>query len=309
MTPFRGRPPAAGSQRGRLGLVAMLVLALASGCGSIYRHADLSAPPPVLSAGDPAPALPREHLDVLVWNVKKAQRAAWRAEFDALVPDKELVLLQEAYLAPRMTEALTEQRALEWRMSPSFAFALRRGEPATGVVVGSAARAVSQQGFVTADTEPLAGTPKAAFAVTYEIEGSDEPLLVVCVHGINFRPARALEAQLLVLEPVVREHQGPVILAGDLNTHHRPRMEAVEAFAARLGLRSAFDNQRRSGRARGGLDGRTRYRAWPLDHVFVRGLVVEDVHVVADARGSDHKPLILRVSVGEPADPVASVQR
>lgn len=297
VTSFRGRPLASRSQRerGGVGLVAMLSLWLASGCGSIYRHADLSAPAPVLPAGDAAPALPREHLDVLVWNVKKTQRAAWRAEFDVLVPDKELVLLQEAYLAPRMTDALEAQRGLEWRMSPSFVFALRRGEPATGVVVGSAARAVSSQGFVTDDTEPLAGTPKAAFAVTYAVEGADEPLLVVCVHGINFRPARALEAQLLVIEPVVREHRGPVILAGDLNTHHRPRMEAVEAFAARLGLRSAFDNQRRSGRAGG--DGRTRYRSWPLDHVFVRGLVVEDVRVVADARGSDHKPLILRLSM------------
>jgi endonuclease/exonuclease/phosphatase (EEP) superfamily protein YafD len=287
----------------------MLLLALASGCGSIYRHADLSAPLPVLPAGDPAPALPGASLDVLVWNVKKAQRAAWRAEFDALVPGKELVLLQEAYLAPRMTEALAAAGELQWSMGPSFAFALRRGEPTTGVVVGSAARAVSQRGFVTDDTEPLAGTPKAAFAVTYAVEGSEEPLLVVCVHGINFRPARALETQLLVLEPVVSEHRGPVIFAGDLNTHHRPRMEVVEEFAARLGLRSAFDNQRRSGRARAGGDGRTRHRTWPLDHVFVRGLVVQDVRVVADARGSDHKPLILRVSVGAAADPVASLQR
>ncbi len=282
----------------RAGLAAMLLAGLAGGCASLYPHADTLEVPPVLPAGEAAPALPGEDVDVLVWNVKKAQRGAWRAEFDDLVQDKELVLLQEAYLSPHMTERLAARTDLQWLMSPSFVFARRPGAPATGVVVGSAARALDHSAFVTVDTEPLAATPKAAIAATYAIEGSAEPLLVVCVHGINFRPARALEAQLAGLEPVIREHRGPVIFAGDLNTHHRPRMEVVDRFAERLGLESAFDNERRRrrGRNRSTLDARTRYRAWPLDHVYVRGLVVKDVRVVADSRGSDHKPMVLRVS-------------
>lgn len=272
-----------------------MLLAVTSACGAVYRHADVSSPPPVVAAGQPAPALPREGIDLLVWNVEKARRAAWPEEFAALVPGKELVLLQEAYLAPRMTESLAARPDLEWRMSPSFAFAWRQGEPTTGVVIGSAARAVRSRAFVTSDTEPLAGTPKAAFAVTYALEGMDERLLVVCMHGINFRRAEALVAQLRALEPVIREHRGPVILAGDLNTHHRARMEAVEEFTERLRLSSAFDN-RRAGRRGAHADGRRRYRGWPLDHVYVRGLVVEDVRVVVGARGSDHEPMVVRVS-------------
>lgn len=298
MTPFRKRPRAARPRlvRRGLGLAATLLLALASGCASILPDADTLWSPPVLPAGHPAAALPRHGIDLLVWNVKKAQRAAWRPEFEALAPGKELVLLQEVYLAPRMTEPLAARSELQWLMGPSFVFSRRAGEPVTGVAVGSAAAAIRHEGFVTIHTEPFAGTPKAAFAATYELEGLAEPLLVVCVHGINYRRAHALVAQLDALEPMIAAHRGPVIFAGDLNTHHRPRMAAVEAFAARLQLESVFDNEAKRGRAV--RDGRTRFGAWPIDHVFVRGLVVEEVRVVEASRGSDHKPLILRVSSG-----------
>lgn len=262
----------------------------------MFADVDTLPSPPVLPAGEPAPALPRRGLEVLVWNVKKAQRGAWKAEFAALSRGKQLVLLQEAYLAPRMTEPLAARSELQWLMGPSFVFARRPGEPVTGVVVGSAARAIRHQGFVTRTTEPLVGTPKAALAATYPLAGSPEPLLVVCIHGINFRPAHALAAQLDALEPMIAAHRGPVILAGDLNTHHRPRMEVLEAFAARLGLEPVFDDALSRGRAK--RDGRTRFGAWPLDHVYVRGLVVEAARVVEGTRGSDHAPMILRVSSG-----------
>lgn len=300
MTPFRPSPFAARTtpKHRCWSLAAALLLLFANGCATIYPHADTLPSPPILPSGRPAAALPGDGIDVLVWNVKKAQRAAWQSEFEALARDKELILLQEAYLAPRMTDSLAARPELQWLMSPSFAFAWREGAPATGVVVGSAARAVHHSTFVTVDTEPLAGTPKATFAATYELDGLPEPLLVVCVHGINFRRARALEAQLLALEGIIRDHRGPVIFAGDLNTHHRPRMEALERFAARVGLRSAFDNRRDSLPDGSARDGRTRYRSWPLDHVYVRGLIVEDVRVLGDARGSDHKPMVLRLSAG-----------
>lgn len=279
----------------RSSVAATLLLALASGCASVFPNADV-LPPPVLPAGHPAPALPRDGIDVLVWNIEKAQRAAWAPEFEALSRGKELVLLQEAYLAPRMIGPLAARSELQWSMGSSFVFARRPGEPVSGVVVGSAASAIDREVFVTNDTEPLVGTPKATLAATYALEGSAEPLLVVCIHGINFRRAHALVAQLDALEPMIAAHRGPVILAGDLNTHHRPRMAAVEAFAARLGLESAFDN--RPSCRRTAPDGRRRFGRWPLDHVFVRGLVVEEARVVEAARGSDHAPLIVRVSSG-----------
>ncbi len=281
----------------RPSLAAALLLALTSGCAAIHPRGDTLPSPPVLPAGDPALTLSPAGIDVLVWNVKKAQRSAWPRAFEGLARGKELILLQEAYV-PRMTEPLAARPELQWLMSPSFAYPRRTGSPTTGVVVGSTARALEHRAFITVDTEPLAGTPKAALAVTYALE--DERLLVVCIHGINFRRAPALAAQLRTLEPVIREHRGPVIFAGDLNTHHRPRMEVLERFAADVGLRSVFDNRRGSRADRSASDERTRYRAWPLDHVYIRGLVVEDVRVVGGGLGSDHEPIILRLSSARP---------
>lgn len=273
--------------------LAATLLALASGCASILPHALPGAV--VLPAGHPAAALPKDGIDVLVWNIEKARRAAWKPEFEALARGQELVLLQEAYTAPRMIEPLAARSELQWSMGPSFVLTRRPGEPVTGVVVGSAAAALDREVFVSLGTEPLVGTPKAALAVTYALEGSAEPLLVVDIHGINFRRAHVLAAQLEALEPVIAAHRGPVIFAGDLNTHHRPRMAAVEAFAARLRLESVFDNRRSCRRSAG--DGRRRFGGWPLDHVYVRGLVVEAVRVES-ARGSDHDPILVRVSSG-----------
>jgi endonuclease/exonuclease/phosphatase (EEP) superfamily protein YafD len=311
MSSRRARPAAAKAaprHRG-WGLAATLLLALASGCAGVYLHAEALPSSPVLPAGHPAAALPRDGIDVLVWNVKKAQRAAWQPEFEALARDKELVLLQEVYL-PRMVEPLAARTELQWLMSPSFAFAWRLGAPTTGVAIGSAARALDHRTFVTIDTEPFTATPKAAIAAIYELEAADdqgppERLLVVSMHGINFRPAHALEAQLRALEPIIGDHDGPVLFAGDLNTHHRPRMAALEQFAARVGLRSVFDNTPRD---RSSRDARTRYGGWPLDHVYVRGLVVDEARVAAEARGSDHEPMVLRLSTApRPAGPYSTV--
>jgi len=279
--------------------VTAVLLALEAAC----RSAFVPAPPvpPVLHEGHAASALSGDGFDLLVWNVQKGQRPAYPAELEALARDKELVLLQEAYLAPRMLEPLDTRPELQWQVAPSFAYAWRDGSPATGVAIGSAARALDRHAFLSTDTEPLSATPKAALVATYALEGRAEPLLVVCVHAINFRPAQALAAQLRALAPVLREHRGPVLLAGDLNTHRRARMEVLEQFAADHGLRSAFPNWQAAPRDRRPVkDARTHYGQWPLDHVYVRDLVVEDARIVGDARGSDHKPLVLRVSLPSP---------
>lgn len=279
------------------GLVLALLLSLEAACRSAFAPATTLPSPPELPAGAPALALPAEGIDVLVWNVKKAERAALPGELSALVQDKELVLLQEAYAAPRLTTPLAARGDLQWLLGPSFAFAWREGSPATGVAIGSAARALDQRAFVSPDTEPLLATPKAALVATYPLHDRPERLLVVCVHAINFRPADALAAQLQALAPAIAEHRGPVLLAGDFNTHHRPRMAVLQAFAARHGLRSAFDN---GDGAPPPDDMRTRFGPWPLDHLYVRDLVIEHARVVADARGSDHKPLVVRLSAEPP---------
>ena len=243
-------------------------------------------------------ALPAQAIDVLVWNIKKTQEPGWSREYSELARGKELVILQEAWDAPSMRSALNlDDRA--WVMGVSFVYE-RRDHTATGVATGSTATPQTARVRHAPTREPLVRTPKAALLTTYALEGQPEPLLVVNLHAINFRTAPHLRQQLQPLERAIETHRGPVLLAGDFNTHHRPRFEVMEAMVDRLGLQTAFPNWTDPDRARRRdlvRDGRLRSGRWPLDHVFVRGLEVVEARVHGDRAGSDHTPLTLRVRV------------
>lgn len=288
-TPLLDPPPSSSRTAHGSTSALVLALALALGCRPTLTAMPPGSPPLVLHAGAPVASLPRGSIDVLVWNIHKARRAAWGGELQGLAADVQLVLLQEVYQAPRMTEVLARDE-LEWLMARSFVYERRRGAPATGVAIGSVARALGSEAQLSPDPEPLTSTPKAALVARYAIEGRDGTLLVVCIHAINFRGADALAAQLAALGPVLEHHAGPVLLAGDLNTHHPARVAVLERFAAAHQLRAVFAD----GTTR---DGRKRFAGRPLDHVLVRGLVVERARVVREARGSDHAPLQVRVSM------------
>jgi endonuclease/exonuclease/phosphatase (EEP) superfamily protein YafD len=170
-------------------------------------------------------------------------------------------------------------------MGVSFRFERRGTSTPTGVA--TLARAPAQSATVqhSEGREPLARTPKAALVTTYAIAGTDRMLLVVNVHGINFRRAHWLSDQLDALRPLIAAHIGPVIFAGDLNTHHGPRMRVLEQFAADLGLQPVFGP---------GPDARTRHLRWALDHAYVREIRVVDPIVLDASEGSDHQPLAFR---------------
>ena len=245
--------------------------------------------------GQPATALPADAIDLVVFNAAKGRGRHFEDAMAELLHDAELALLQEV-VVPDMDAALDDAE-LSWVVARSFSFTARRGEPATGVATGSTARAQAVRSSITANTEPFARTPKAALLSTYALEGTSQRLLVVNVHCINFRRAAFLAAQLDALAPAVAGHSGPVIVAGDFNTHHRRRVEVVERFIEALGLRPAFADE--------ADDDRTRVLGRPLDHVFVRGLVVERAEVVHVLGASDHRPLRVQLRLPDDGAPFA----
>lgn len=271
--------------------VVVAGLALAS-CKSLYPVPNESPSLPGRASVD---ALPTD-FRVLVWNVHKGVDVGFKREFADRAADRDLVLLQEVYEGPAVVDALDERPGMRWEMGASFVYARRRDRPATGVAIGSVAAPVSAPVVVRAPIrEAIIGTPKAALLVEYPLRGSDEHLLVVDVHAINFRRAPHLADQLEPLVQRIAAHSGPVILAGDFNTHHAPRMCVLHRLVGRLGLRSAFDNPSRAWRRRSPDDSRTTHRGWPLDHLFVRGLTIRGAQVDGSAHGSDHQPLLVRL--------------
>lgn len=267
-------------------LVAAIVF---GGLGCVVRAPGGVGQPDVEAQrfGEPADALPTDALDVVVFNVAKGRGRRLHVALAELLPSAELVLLQEV-VVPEMLEPLRAE-GHSWLMARTFSFTARADEPSTGVATGSTARALSGRTAITHAGEPLVGTPKATLLSAYALRDRDDALLVVNLHGINFRPAPFLQRQLDALAPAIAGHHGPVILAGDFNTHHRRRAEALERFTASLGLRAVF--------ADANDDGRRRHLGRPLDHVFVRGLDVERAEVVRAPDASDHRPLRVRLRV------------
>jgi endonuclease/exonuclease/phosphatase (EEP) superfamily protein YafD len=237
---------------------------LASGC----VHPSLG--PETLAAGQAAASQLPAEFELLSWNVHKQRSRRFEAELLRFGADVELLLLQEAIEAEPVWSLLPAEHG--WTLVVAFEYG--RADVATGVATGSVAVPLREQALLSPVREPVLRTPKSALLSWVEIEGAGESLLVINLHGINFRRAPALEAQLRAFDEPLDAHAGPVIVAGDFNTWSARRREVVETFAARHRLASPF---------RGEPEPR-------LDNVYVRGLDVREAEVLK-SRSSDHDAL------------------
>ncbi|MEX1364038.1 MAG: endonuclease/exonuclease/phosphatase family protein [Nannocystaceae bacterium] len=283
--------------------VCLLTTVLATGVGGCGRRLVAAAPGQrlvTLPGHATAAALPVTTLDLLVWNVHKTRASDWLDDFERLAAAADLVLLQEAYDRPLLRAGIHTRPDMDWQLGVSFRYA-RRDHAATGVATGSVAPARRSWVMYAPAREPWSGTPKLALVSTFPLHGRRDALLVINVHAINFRRAKHLGDQLRQLSAAIDEHEGPVIMAGDFNTHHRPRLQVLERFASEHGLRAVLPNWGRGTRRRRPVaDGRTRFGRWPLDHVYVRGLHATATRVSVDTEGSDHRPLEIQLELDPP---------
>ncbi len=251
--------------RARRGVAAWaLAGAVSGGCVRVPPETET-----VSATAGPSEALSTT-FEVVVWNVHK-EREALEGELPELARNAELILLQEGRGAElgRAGEA-----------TQVVTFRDVRGGATNGVVTWSRAASSRHVPLRSDSREPLVRTPKSILVTEYALV-SGASVMVANVHGINYRRAEALEQQLAALAGVLAVHTGPLVVAGDFNTWSRRRREVLEGFVASLGLTRVFE----------GPD------APPLDAVFVRGLDVQDSHVV-DTRHSDHDALVVTLHVG-----------
>lgn len=102
------------------------------------------------------------------------------------------------------------------------------------------------------------------------------------MHGVNFTlGGKALGEQLKALEPIVMDHHGPMILAGDMNTWSSRRMALVEDFAKRQELKSVRFEQSPA-----------IHFGQQVDHIYYRGLIPLQSRVI-QVKSSDHHPLVV----------------
>jgi endonuclease/exonuclease/phosphatase (EEP) superfamily protein YafD len=227
------------------------------------------------------------HFEVLVWNVFKCKRNGWHENFSSLLKNKDLVLLQEAVLNSRFDLEFTQSTEHQWMMARSFKNL--RNNIETGVKTGAA---VAAQDFSFASSfhgEPITNTKKMSLATRYPLHGQQQSLLVVNAHLINFVSLDKFISHLTIVFDAIKQHQGPVLLAGDFNTWNKQRFKHFHELASSLLLQEVNIARRP----------RLNHLFKHLDHIYYRGLEVSNVVVHTDVRSSDHFPISLSLNIAE----------
>jgi endonuclease/exonuclease/phosphatase (EEP) superfamily protein YafD len=229
-----------------------------------------------------------DSIKVLVWNIKKTQEKPWKTEFSEYARGKDLVLLQETYDVALFTDTLQNFDGYRWNMGKSFAY-VKYDYHSTGSMIGSHVDPEEVIVTHTVDHEPLTNTPKTMTTAKFAVEGLEKPLLVISMHAINFRELAPFKRNMLQARAEIEKHDGPVLFAGDFNTHLKERINYLTQMMKELKFTTViFKNgdQRMKAPITGNF----------LDHGFVRGLDVKSAEVIGNSHGSDHKPLMLELS-------------
>lgn len=222
-------------------------------------------------------------IKVLIWNIKKASEEAWPREFTTFGAQRDIFIIQEAYPSPVFNLTLASLGEYQWDMGISFRYVLYDYLP-TGTMIGS--KVLRDEFLVThsPDLEPVTETPKAVTFSKYD------NLLVANIHGVNFTDFGPFVRHMKQIEDHIEKHDGPVIIAGDFNTRTKERIHYMYNMMKRLKLKEVhFKN--------GDKRMRAKFTNNILDYAFTRGLNVTDAEVFGDAKGSDHKPMVLNVSL------------
>lgn len=245
----------------------------------------LPCPP---AAPDPRSARRAAELDpksirLATWNIHKESDAGWEEELRALAANSDILLLQETTLEPAIQDILRTTE-LGWVMASSFGY----GERDIGVL--TAARVEPVASCTQRVFEPLLRLPKSAVVSWFAARGKSQTLAAVNVHAINFSLSTDdYRAQLNAIADTLARHDGPIIIAGDLNTWSAARMRAVAELAMGLGLTEVELAQ----------DERTLFLGRQVDHILIRGLHVRAARSVA-VTSSDHNPVTATLQWPEP---------
>ena len=219
---------------------------------------------------------------LLNWNVEKAKDPSLVSEFAELARLSDLIFLQEA-VPLKKTQTVIEQSLFE-----AFVRGYVQNEIETGVL--TLARTPHLVHCQLLATEPWLRTPKATSVTLYPLADSDDTLLTVNLHAVNFSfGVTAYQGQLDKAAELIRGHEGPVIFGGDLNTWSDRRQGVLDSLADELGLIPIPFSP----------DHRTTQFGKPLDHLFVRGLAWQSTKT-KEVSTSDHNPLLATLRREDP---------
>ena len=253
-------------------------LALFAGLGAAGAASANEAPRCVAASGGPGQPL-ASTLEVLSWNIQKADAPGWQQDFTRLAGGVQLAFIQEASLQAGIPDLLPDT------LVEVFAPGYTTDTLDSGVMTIGAARPDLHCSFTA--MEPWLGTPKAVSVAEYALAEREDTLLAINLHAVNFTfGVESFEQQIAALALFLADHDGPAIVAGDMNTWNESRQAVLDAQMTLHGLQPVIFEP----------DLRTRPFGRPLDHIFVRGLRAEYSEVIP-VESSDHNPLRVRLAL------------
>jgi endonuclease/exonuclease/phosphatase (EEP) superfamily protein YafD len=262
----------------QLPFAGCLLLALTT---SVVAQAAENGPDCAAALGQPQQAEQAlaTSFSVLSWNIQKSSNTGWERDLGSLAMQADLVFIQEAALQASIPEMLVGTPAT------AFAPGYRTASLDTGVLTLSSVAPSAHCRFTA--IEPWLGTPKASSITEHPLAGRSDRLLAVNLHAVNFALGLAdFEEQFAAVGEVLEAHEGPAIIAGDLNTWSQSRQRSVDQFMADFGLRPVqFDP-----------DLRTTTFGLALDHIYVRGLAATAATVIP-VDSSDHNALQVQLAL------------
>jgi endonuclease/exonuclease/phosphatase (EEP) superfamily protein YafD len=231
---------------------------------------------PIISMSGHMETLNSNGFCLLSWNMQKGVRKGWAGDFRRLSYNKDLLIIQEAYLDDAMKRLLQENHHY-WDLALAFEYKDNK----TGVLTASTV----EPNFLCTfrNKEPIIRIPKTIIITRYPLTSGSQALMVANVHLINYTLTLSqFRTQLRQLEKILSKHKGPIIVSGDLNTWNDERMAVVNTLTSGLDLKAVtFSGNNRS----------TVFGHY-VDHIYYRGLILVRA-ISVKITTSDHNPLIV----------------
>ena len=211
------------------------------------------------------------------WNIQKGGDPQWTTDLATFQGDPDLMVLQEAPLNSNAWDVVSADQY------HSFSPGYRTSRSLTGVMTVSAVKPLTQCNFVS--VEPWLRSPKATVITEYGLTHTDQTLVVVNIHAMNFTfGAHDFRKQIQRALSALDNHAGPILLSGDFNTWSGKRSETLNEMTDSLGLKKLNYDE----------DHRKRFLGQPLDQIYIRGLEVLEA-TTRKVNSSDHSPMSARL--------------
>jgi endonuclease/exonuclease/phosphatase (EEP) superfamily protein YafD len=225
------------------------------------------------------PQLPSE-FSMLVWNVHKGKdEEAWVVDMNRLTGRADMFVLQEALDDDQMNQLFKQDlHQYEWYFAKSFSYT--KTGISSGVVTGSKFEAWARLLHRTEDREPFVKTPKTVVIAFYQLTNGKN-LAVLNIHGLNKTSNEAFFKQIDESLVILKNHEGPVVYAGDFNTNNKSKTEGLNQRLAKIGLKK--------------IGYETDHRKHKLDWIYIRGCTPTESEILYDIKTSDHTPLYAKL--------------